>query len=652
MSVACCVLALNGRFDFFVVLPHSSMVYERNRIHFCSKNGSIPLHEQSGSVVSYKRTNQHTKMSDLPPPKPWSVDVFQQYRNHLTRFVDTKLVAYIRADGYRRILIRAPVKSGKREIAEYAALRDHIVGEPRRVHAFVSAWHRVADDEQRKELKDHNLHVFSIINRKKANECISWMHAQLREGRHVVVHLDECDHGSGTRQILGQIWREIRGNDCVTTLLYSATPEEVLYSGEVGEDADVEDMMEEMMNNGCYVRYTPPTGFCGPAEFLDAELVEEAVPFFRKTSVGFELSEQGRTLCSELRESIATNPTRNIVVLRLSYSSLGQGPANRKENKSIYQFLKHIDRFPELADFAVVVDKDEKFDLSSPRVVKEHIQWSNPHWWRTSKSIGIPTLVVIDQTSSRSTEWSCHNRVYAVHDFRNILQFATISQAQERVNHYAGKYGGFQPIKVYGNTKTFMLSAGRIDYDKYLTNEWFARKIDRRRAGDAELYLVKKTDTDELHSECPEAGVSKEEADRILQECASYADAGLSARVRGGFKNVAIVQTHWFPCDLETFDQVVSSAEFVEHAPDYNPRNPFIDARMEGDYVMGNLRGYRVFQYDEVERNSWGFNRGTNGPRLTICYRQGVLGLALRVLQGFERRKTLAAFKSMYIPRD
>ena len=64
----------------------------------------------------------------------------------------------------RVIVLRAPVKSGKREIVEYSAMRDIECKKPKRVHGFISAWHRTADLDQRNELTVHNIQVFSIIN--------------------------------------------------------------------------------------------------------------------------------------------------------------------------------------------------------------------------------------------------------------------------------------------------------------------------------------------------------------------------------------------------------------------------------------------------------------------------------------------------------
>jgi hypothetical protein len=595
----------------------------------------------------------------IPPPKPWSVDTFQQHRKHLTDFVDTRIVPLIRSDYCRRILIRAAVKSGKREIAEYTALRDKITGEPKRVHCFVSAWHRVADDEQREELRKHNLHVFSIINREEAKKCIEWIRGEISKGRSVVVHLDECDHGTGTRQILASIWRQICDNVKVTTILYSATPEEVLYSNEIDQDQDFIDMRDEFITTGIIVRYDPiyynpsqnmRSGFCGPRAFLDAELVKDAVPFFEETSNGaFQLTSQGREICLKLQEDIRTNPNRNILVLRLSYSKLRQGRNNRKVNKSIYQFLLNINQFPELENYLVIVDKGEDFESSSQTILKERIQWSNQTYWR-GKATNIPIIIVLDQTSTRSTEWCCHDRIHTVHTFRNTLQFATDSQAGERVNHYADKYGGFQPINVYGSVKTFSLSAGRISYENYMKKEWVARKIDRRQSGDSELYEIKHVDTQELHPSCRNGPINRDQKDRILQECACFQDPSLSMRVKGSVKHVAKVKSTFFPCNEETFNQVVTSDAFKNASGgDYSPRNPFPTARKDQDLFMDDLRGeYKVWQFTEIEPQRWGFNRSTHRPRIMMSYHNNILGITLRTLEGFEEQNTLSVYRSMY----
>ncbi len=307
----------------------------------------------------------------------WSVADFETHRPHLTKFVREKIFRLLDAENVRRILIRAPVKSGKREMVEYLSQRDNCHN-PHRVHAFISSWHRVADSEQRDELSIHNLKVCSITTKTKAADCVTWIETKIAAGKDVVLHLDECDFGAGDRQILGEVYTTFHDNDKVTFILYSATPEEVLFSGEVDEKG--EDEFNELVREsvGKLVKYTPPAGYCGPGRFLDEGLVKEALPFFYKQPDGsVKLSAQGATIVNDLREGIKTNPRRNIILLRLSSSDLEGKAGQRKEYKKIYQFFNGVGKCAELGDFTIVADKSEK-DVRSPHVLKTSIQWSIP----------------------------------------------------------------------------------------------------------------------------------------------------------------------------------------------------------------------------------------------------------------------------------
>ena len=589
------------------------------------------------------------------PPKPWSVADFERRREHLVDFVKVKVLPLLDDTECRRIVIRAPVKSGKREMVEYIAMRDKQEGPARRVHAFLSAWHRVADDSQREELKHHNLCIFSIINTANTVICIRWITNQIAQGKHVVLHLDECDHGSGQKQMLSRVWRATRDNVNVTNILYSATPEEVLFSGEIDDEYadDVAEIME-----GHIVYYKPDRNYyCGPRRFLRKGLVFNAKPFFAKVGATYRLTEQGKEIVRDLRAAIATNPERNIVVLRLSYS-LGSGArTDRKENKAIYQFLRNREAFPELADFLVVADKGEKFDGVS-RVLKEDIKWSEDEYWEF-KATGRPILIVIDQTSSRSTEWRCHNRIFATHDYRDSVTFSVVSQAQERVNHYKQRYGDrFQPIRVYGHLKSWEMSAKKISYSTYINNEWTKRKVDRRTAGDAELYRILNSATGAVHPE-HRAPMAESAADEILLNLGCGATVNVSARVRGGVKTVPDIVCSFHPCTRDTYSGVAALAAF--------PTNPFIASVREmaahpdrwplvGGQI-GNLREWGVYEYDYIVRNKGNrmsvqsVARDPRG-RITICYNDGVLGVALRKPTGRTRTEdTMTAFQSMYVAR-
>ena len=578
-------------------------------------------------------------------PKPWSVAVFERLRAHLTGFVRDTLLPLIE-EGCRRIVLRAPVKCGKREIVEYIATRD-LVNQPTRVHAFLSAWHRIADEDQRDELATQNMTVFSITTQKRVDAFMDWLKKRLEQGLSVVLHLDECDHGTGSKQMLSKVWTEVRDSDRITNILYSATPEEVLYSGEV-EDEEYQAMMEELIGDGEHVEYTPPEGYCGPARFLREGLVHEAVPFFDKDG----LSSQGKEIVTGLRSAIGVNPSRNMIVLRLSYSLGGGLKKDIKKNKAIYQFLSNVGAFPELEDFLVVVDKSDSSGIKNRRVSAEKIQWSDPAYWRRQAS-GVPIILVIDQTCSRSTEWACHARIYATHDFRNIVQYSTVSQAQERVNHYEQKYGGFQPILVYGHRRTFMLSAGLIDYATFLKDDWKKKKIDVRTSPE-ERYRVLSSATNTRHPSCPEEGMKEADVDHLLQELGCYADISLSARIAGSVRQVRTYTGTWAAVTKETWDTFrVDQEELVTRA-----RNPFDAAerrRLPDGTWMGQHRGWKLLEcvendlYHRVDGELKKLDLGsTGGNRIKICYKGGELGVFIARCTGTRTMDTLRAFNSMY----
>ena len=548
-------------------------------------------------------------------------------------------------------------------MVEYIAMRDS-VERPKRVHAFLSAWHRTADADQRDELKTQNLEVFSITTQKMVDAFLSWLKKKRFQGKSIVLHLDECDHGTGAKQMLSKVWEVARDTESITNILYSATPEEVLYSGEV-DDVELNAMMGEMVSEGHHVEYMPPAGYCGPARFLAADLVQEALPCFLRSGEErdtYTLSPQGKQIVADLRACIAATPSRNLLVLRLSYSELGGKQADIKKNKAFYQFLENIGKFPELADFLVVVDKGDITGIKNDQIITEKIQWSSSTYWRRQAS-AIPILLVIDQTSSRSTEWACHDRLFATHDFRNVVQYSTISQAQERVNHYEQRYGGFQPIRVYGHTRTFKLSAGLIDYTTFLTDAWEKKKIDVR-VSPVPMFRVRSTAAGHaLHAECGEAGMTEAEADRLLQRLGCFADVSLSARVCGSVKQTPVTTCAFLECDEENFGTVwpayrSNPANGFAPAESTRVQNPFTTSKAKRGLLEGRYRGFlrnwdKVLDYEEdVSKSLWGMGEGGAPMRLFVCYKGDKLGVAVKRRTGWEMKNTLRAYKSMYIGSD
>jgi hypothetical protein len=66
--------------------------------------------------------------------------------------------------------------------------------------------------------------------------------------------------------------------------------------------------------------------------------------------------------------------------------------------------------------------------------------------------------------------------------------------------------------------------------------------------------------------------------------------------------------------------------------------------------MIGWSRSWKVWNYSEVEANSkWGFSVRTKVARSTICYKDNVLGIGLKVPTGkVETVNKLSSYKSMY----
>jgi hypothetical protein len=595
-------------------------------------------------------------MSDVPPSKPWSIAQFEKSRSHMAEWVVNTLCPRMDYGEWRRVVIRAPVKSGKREIVEYMAKRDDSATSTR-VHCFLSAFHRVADEDQRKEIALHNVRVFSITKKSVANECVQWIKAQIELNKTVVIHLDECDYGSGIRQNMSNVYASVRDLPQVFLCLYSATPQEVLFSADSGqsdEDNPVGVMLDDMLY-GAHVEYTPPEGFCGPGRFLDENLVTEAMPFFI-TSGGPILTDQGREIIAGLKDSAASGSGRNVLALRLSKKD-----GRAKRDKDIYKFLEAVreNNLPELNGVIVMVDKDDGYAEIEGSI---RIGWSSRNFWDVLTKV-IPIIVVYDQTASRSTEWSCHHRVYASHDYRTTIDYATYSQAIERANHYAAKYGGFQPIRIYGHKSTLELSAGRISYEQWFASarEWVKRKVDVRRAARNNLvdpaYEIKDR-AGNLHP-LYTTPMSLTDVDKALLQLGCGADLAISSRVKGSVRRLPVVGIFWFPTTEETFTRDI---EHVKTLPNHEPfrahpfANPYQHARRPppgaDGMQQGYLRRWGVFDYDRDVNSSagWGIEHGR--PRLTVCYKDGVLGVAVRWHTGeFRMEDRLTAYRSMYPSR-
>jgi len=665
--------------------------------------------------------------------KPWSVDQFEEYRPDMTAFVRSKVVPLLNQHGssnVKRLLVHGQVKVGKREIVEYTAVRDSI--NQFRIHIFISSFHRKADESQRDELDTHGITVFSIHSDRRKKAAITFIGEQLSSNpsMRIVIHWDECDYGTGYKQKLAEMHNLFRDQERIFNIYYSATPEEMLYSRDIVVNKDQEhSLIADFVEEGVVVKYDPPVGYCGAQKFLDNNLVFNALPFFETCGNTIKLSEQGKgiiaTSKTELRitnrrirrlqddledaedardksriEAITSElkriAVRNIITLRLPYSlndddddddevfsESSSEDVSIKKCKAIYTFLNGSQFVDELKDCIIIADKPDLKD-NLPNVKTEEVKWGKRAYWDAITKEKI-VIIVNDQTSTRSTEWACHDRVFATHDYRKRLTFNTVAQAQLRPAHYEQNYGGFQPIRIYGHLNTFRFVVGQINASEYLHSEWIVKKIPK---SDPHRYRIK-NDIDSRRPMPPvridiggtmvtfegipdNAGYSNEIAQKILVQLGgtNNGDSKISPRVRGNSKRVPVIFTKFYPCDpaqkhsvleLINNDETLTDVGGIEDGQyfkvselldghHFSGQGMFTHLDHESQMFQGNLRGeYKVRMFSQMRTERHGIRIGRENARLTECYDEGRLGLCLRVATGeTEEVSDLEVYKSMY----
>lgn len=681
--------------------------------------------------------------------KKWSVSDFEDNRPAMTEWTRSNIISpFLSAfdlgtHEVSRVLVHGQVKVGKREIVEYIAMRD--LGKVSRVHVFISSFHRVADKSQREELENHNLVVCSVNNKQKCEETLKLIKKLLtKPSTSLVVHWDECDYGTGDKQNLCKIYTHLKDECRVFHILYSATPEELIYSKEISkhmvEDWGVEgtevddarsidgdlvengdDLVTQFSKTGVVRIYTPPEGYCGAAKFLQEDLVQDASPFFCRTpgrrTLGYELSEQGRqiilgakanlreinrrlrslegekddaeergdpaSVIAEIDQKISDTIPRFIVVLRITYNNgETQGEEDtymetrcNNSHKAFHTFHQYWKTMPELKDVDVYFDKPDDEDLDTTEADQKRVRWGDHSYWRKNYKQKV-ALIVHDQTSTRSTEWGIHDMVFATHDYRKRIIFNTVAQAQLRSAHYAQKYGGFQPIAIYGHLKTFQLCAKMITVAQYIENDWSMRKIPSSEPPRYRLkHLANQPVPEEFGGEAANiAGFTNTEAKRVMALLGCHTNVGskMSQRVRGKCGQAPIIKHKFYAVPDPTDRDFVQS--IIEHVikidPDFaeygvrekifqvsayfneNKKEKDEDGEWTGKWVGTFRKQWKIFFYEDLCSQRWGMDGDTNTIRLTECYLDETcetVGLCLRVNTGeMQEVDTLVTHGSMY----
>lgn len=385
-----------------------------DRLHAAAGGGRIPL--------------------DMPHPRPaaW----FEQHVATVVEFVG-RIREQIAA-GKHHILVKAPVKSGKRLMVEFIAV---LLGLRMK---YITSLNRKDVQVQKDELERYGVRTHLTSDEGKVDDAIDDVQFDLRNGHTVIACFDECDYGSGARQKLAKLYEEFIDCAAVVKIYFSATAHEAAAS-DLSMRADY-----------VVLTYVPPPTYCGAEYFLTNGLVFEPQAFFEMEDGDprVRVTEHGIHV---IRASIT--PERHIGVVRttraIPTAHFKIRAARIEIERQLYAAM------PDGKPWKIVpVDEKDSHD-----------------WENRNTRIGYTAdrefnyLFVIMQTCTRGTDlkgW--HSTLAFWHDKRgsDTVNLNTMIQAVLRPCHYSSDYGGVsQRVRLYVDRRVVQMAADD-DMDAYL----------------------------------------------------------------------------------------------------------------------------------------------------------------------------------------
>lgn len=380
----------------------------------------------------------------------------------IANFVETDMYPSTHIRNVKRTVVNAPVKCGKRFMVQaYASYTTPIKPtDTRTANIFVSSFVRTDDKKQRNELMEYLQGVYSINSKKRVQACIKELEGMLREYDRIIVHHDELDYGSGHTQHMAKIYEFCMCHSKIQMIQYSASAEEGIIQPLTADDVDIPHV----------ITFNPPSGYRGAEWYLAKNLVYDAKPFFQTTTDGIIVTEQGKEILELARQNLASDDpivqNRRLVIVR------------ETEFLPMVKDAKMAKQIPEFIYDRARNKIQVHFVHSRKEVGTASIEWDNYNFWEmfmNEENDGKIVVIVIDKSSSRSTDWFCHPWVAAYHDYHSDNSFVnTIIQSNLRVSFYTNKkyngedvYKGQEfPIRLYGCKKIMEYVAGRLPLDE------------------------------------------------------------------------------------------------------------------------------------------------------------------------------------------
>lgn len=350
---------------------------------------------------------------------PWSIQEFAKDRKEQMDCA-TQIITALEYNS--NVLVSAPVKSGKRQIAEIVSIMYSDKGLNNK-HYFITALNRIDTKNQIEELKKYGLEVIVLGLQKDSRNLIQKLKGS-ENPNNVIIHFDESDYGTGISNLFGKVFKICKERK-IKLVCYSATNEEAEKSG--------------FANIAKLIIMKPNSLYKGAEWFLTNNLVFEPESFFD----GEKITQHGK----EIIDWWLNQKEKPIGILRLTGGEKDKGFYKSFEDSSELDFLTSKKIRPRF------IDSVRSFDWMEGVNVASMIE-------NESK-----VLLIINQTCTRSTELGFHKHLAFLHDYRvNESNYSTLAQAYLRVAHY---HPTGHKIRVYAEKEVFELAAEKIKKEEY-----------------------------------------------------------------------------------------------------------------------------------------------------------------------------------------
>jgi hypothetical protein len=560
-------------------------------------------------------------------------DLFENPMYEEVRITARNIIVQI-AKGNRNIVLCAPVKSGKRKIAETCTITlKQLDGLPCQ-HIFTSSLHKKADINQRNELKEVGLIVINMINKTYTSKLVSEIEDNLNDENIVIVHLDELDYGSKEPQEMGKMYTKFAKNKHVYFVKYSATPYDALPDF-------IDNEIKNIIGSPKVIKHTPSMNYFGIGGYLDADRFFDAEKLYDIT-----YDENGE------HEISFTNEFDELVeVLKDNY--INKKPCfgfmrvvGSKQIQIVINAKKKPQKVQDINVMISTMDKIEKKygislkfigDNSKGNNAKDNVEWDSERYWNNEKII--PRIYIVQNTANRSTEMKCHHLFSWVHEYRGQgSSISTIIQSQERfVGYGADKYS----IVIYGNRDAAEFSAGKITYEEFEDRKRIP--LSSNVSIKTDKFIIVKTKVNK-HNQINKA---KEE---YLQIYKSFIDDGIIKTKHSDNK----INSNFDKSFNENWGKIKSKVEYYSEKAkeDKKYKNYYMDS---DGYHKTSIRGIR-------DRNKWYVHQllnekgGINKKNLTRVHpaydnyncKPEEYSIVIRYYAGVQGKSTNTGNKSIY----